>query len=98
MVLVDRLQALAGQDFVEVGAGHATRFGGREGMAAAAAVVGEDLGTGASRNPRRRGAGHTGVHADVGGDVVEVLAGDDLSGHRDGGVVVAGAAGTRPGP
>ena len=36
--------------------------------------------------------------ADVGGDVLEVLAGDDVGGHRDGGVVVARPRDTRPGP
>ena len=77
------------QDFVEVGAGDAARFGRGERVAAAAAVVGEDLGAGAAGDLGRRRAGDAGVCADVGGDVVEILAGDDVGRHRDRRVVVA---------
>ncbi len=56
-------------------------------MAAAAAAVGEDLGAGAARHLRRRRPGHARVGADVGGDVLEVLAADDVGRHRGGRVV-----------
>ncbi len=58
-------------------------------MATAAAVVGKDLSAGAAGNFGRRRAGDAGVEADVGGDVLEVLAGDHVGGHRDRRVVVA---------
>src|SRR6185503_20275567 len=85
----DHRRALAGQDFVEVGPGDATRFGRRQGVAAAAAVVGEDLGAGAAGNFGRCRAGGPRVETDVGGDVLEVLAGDHVGGHRDRRIVVA---------
>src|ERR1041384_7811014 len=52
-------------------------------MAAATAVVGEDLGAGAAGYGRGRCAGHARVFADVGGDVVEILPFDDVGWHRD---------------
>src|SRR4051812_788254 len=64
------------QSFFERRAGDAAGAGGFEGVAAAAAVAGEDLGAGAAFDFRRGGAGDAGPFADVGGDVVEVLAGD----------------------
>ena len=57
-------------------------------MTAATAVVGEDLGARTTFDFRRSGAGDAGPFADVGGDVIEVLAGDDVAGHRDAGVAV----------
>src|SRR6185312_11700801 len=83
--------ALAGEDFVEVRAGGAAGIGGGERVAATAAVVGEDLGAGAAFDFRRRRPGHTRVLAEVGGDVVEVLALGGIGGHRGGRIAVRGA-------
>ena len=85
----DHRGGLAGKDFIEVGAGHAARFGRGQGVAATAAVVGEDLGAGAAGNFGRSRAGNACVEADVSGDVLEVLTGDDVGGHRDRRVAVA---------
>src|SRR5262249_20135551 len=60
-------------------------------VAATAAVVGEDLRAGAAFDFRRLRAGDAGVFADVGGDVVEVGALDQVGGHRGGRVAVRGA-------
>ena len=43
-------------------------------------LFGEDLGAGAAFDFRRRRFGHAGLLADVGGDVVEILALDDVAG------------------
>ena len=45
---------------------------------------------GAAGHARRRRAGDAGVGADVGGDVVEVLPGDDVARHRDRWIAVVG--------
>jgi hypothetical protein len=82
---VDLRRAQArGEHFVEVGAGHPARAGGGERVAGAAAAVGEHLGAGTARDFRRRRPGYPGPFAEVGGDVVELLAGDDVARHHDG--------------
>ena len=88
--LFDHCCGLAGQDFVQVGTGDATRARRSERVAATAAVVGEDLGAGTAGDLGWRSAGNSGVEADVGGDVLEILARDDVGGHRDRRVAVAG--------
>ena len=66
------------QDLVEVRADGAVRLGGGEGVARAAAVVGEDLAAGPAGRGRRLDPGHAGDRADVGGDVLGVGAGDEV--------------------
>ena len=57
-------------------------------MAAAAAVVGIDLGAGALAGRfRRLDAGNSGDGRDIGGDVLEVIAFEDAGGHGHAGVV-----------
>jgi hypothetical protein len=86
----DFARRLPRQHFGQVRAGVAAGpFDAFQRVAAAAAVVGEDLGAGAAFDFRRCRAGDAGPLADVGGNVGKVLAGDDLGGHRDGGVAVA---------
>ena len=86
---VDYRRGLARDHLVEVGADAAAGAGSRQRVAAAAAVAGEDLGARTARNLGRRRARHAGVLADIGGDVLEVLAGDQPGGHRDRRVVRA---------
>src|SRR6202000_3181225 len=64
--------------------------GGRR-VDATAAVIGEDLGAGATGDFRRGRAGDAGVLADVGGDVVRVRSFGDVGGHRGRRVAVRGA-------
>ena len=52
-IAFDERRALAGQNFVEVRPGGAAGFCRRQGVAAAAAVVGEDLGARAAGDHRR---------------------------------------------
>src|SRR6201999_1136330 len=68
----------------------AAGVGGGERVATTAAVAGEDLGAGATGDFRRGRAGHTGVLADIGGDVVRVRAFGDVGGHRGRRVAVRG--------
>jgi hypothetical protein len=89
VIAASHRRSLAGQDFVEIRTDRPARLRLGQRVAAAAAVVGEDLRPGPACDRGRRRAGHAGVATDVGGDVLEVLAGDDPGRHRGGGVVGA---------